>query len=79
MKAFGYSPTVLRARRAWRVLVPMAKFGRNASGDDFASVWPAWLRMCQRPQCAREVDFRDLADFSVSGLCSLRFDLDGPA
>ena len=34
-------PTVLRAQRAWRVLVPMAQFGRNASGDDFASVWPA--------------------------------------
>ena len=45
MKAFGYSPTVLRAQRAWRVLVPMAKFGRAASGDDFAATWPACLRM----------------------------------
>ena len=49
MKAFGYSPTVLRASRAWRMLVPMAKFGRSASGDDFAAVWPSWLRMCQGP------------------------------
>ena len=49
MKAFGYSPSVLRASRAWRVLVPMAKFGRSASGEDFAAVWPSWLRMCQGP------------------------------
>lgn len=60
LKAWDSQPTIERAKRAQKILRPIAIFCREVASAPLPGAWPAWLR-CKRKlkQSYREADFKD--------------------
>ena len=72
LKAWDSQPTIERAKRAQKILRPIAIFCREVASAPLPGAWPAWLR-CKRKlkQSYREADFKDHTNSRAERLAML--------